>query len=130
MESRGGFTLVEVLVSITLLSVASLALGTLLFRAARQANATSAGSYQTATLSGEAGRFDALPFDLLTAGTTCVTVTTPPFPHTRCTTVNNVSAKVKQVIIVVTPAGNALMHPDTTIFNRTKTGNGTPLKTS
>jgi prepilin-type N-terminal cleavage/methylation domain-containing protein len=128
--SRGGFTLVEVMVSMTMLAVASLALGSLLFRAARQANATSTASYQTATLAGEAARLDAIPFDLLTAGTTCATVTGGSFPHSKCTTVNNISAKVKQVIIVVSPSGNTLMHPDTTIVTRTISGNGTPLRTS
>jgi prepilin-type N-terminal cleavage/methylation domain-containing protein len=126
--NRGGFTLIEVMVSMTMLSVASLALGTLLFRAARLANATSAASYQTATLAGTAGRFDALPFDSLAAGTTCTTVTAQPFPHTQCTTVNNVSAKVKTVIIVVSPAGNLLMHPDTTIITRTKSTSSSPLR--
>ena len=128
-SNRGGFTLVEVMVSMTMLSVASLALGTLLFRAARQANATSTASYQTATLAGEAGRFDALPFDSLTAGTTCASVSGGPFPHSKCTTVNNVSSKVKQIVIIVTPSGNTLMHPDTTIITRTISGNGNPLKT-
>jgi prepilin-type N-terminal cleavage/methylation domain-containing protein len=127
--NRGGFTLVEVLVSMTLLSVASLSLGTLLFKAARQANATSTASYQTATLAGAAGRFDALPFDSLAVGTTCVTISTAPFPNTQCTTVNNVSSKVKTVTIVVTPSGNLLMHPDTTIITRTKSVNSNPLKT-
>jgi prepilin-type N-terminal cleavage/methylation domain-containing protein len=127
--NQGGFTLVEVLVSITILSVASLSLGTLLFKAARQANATSTASYQTATMAGAAGRFDALPFDSLAAGTTCVTLTAAPFPNTQCTTINNVSAKVKTVIIVVSPSGNALMRPDTTIITRTRSVNGNPLKT-
>jgi prepilin-type N-terminal cleavage/methylation domain-containing protein len=124
-----GFTLIEVLVSMTMLSVASLALGTLLFRAARQANATSSASYQTATLAGTAGRMDALPFDSLAAGTSCVTVTAAPFPHSQCTTVNSVSAKVKTIVIVVTPSGNALMRPDTTLLTRTLSGNGNPLNT-
>jgi prepilin-type N-terminal cleavage/methylation domain-containing protein len=128
-KQERGFTLIEVMVSMTMLSVASLALGTLLFRAARQANATSTASYQTATLAGAAGRFDALPFDGLTAGTTCVTITTAPFPNTQCTTINNVSSKVKTVIIVVTPSGNALMHPDTTIITRTKSVASNPLRT-
>jgi prepilin-type N-terminal cleavage/methylation domain-containing protein len=130
LNSRGGFTLVEVMVSMTLLSVASLSMGTLLFRAARLATATSAASYQTATLAGEAGQMDALPFDALAAGTICATVTAQPFPHTRCTTVNVVSAKVKTIIIVVTPSGNPLMHPDTTLITRTKSVPSNPLKTS
>ena len=71
----------------------------------------------------------AVPFDSVASGTTCTTVSTPPFPHTRCTTVNNISSKVKQVIIVVTPSGNLLLHPDTTVVVRTKNGNGAPLNT-
>jgi prepilin-type N-terminal cleavage/methylation domain-containing protein len=123
-----GFTLVEVLVSMTLLSVASLTLGTLLLRSAKLAGATSASSYQTAALSAEAARMSALPFDSLPAGTTCVNLT-GPLPGTRCTTVSTVSAKVKQVLIVLTPS-NALMHPDTTTLRRTQATATKALKTS
>lgn len=127
-KPTGGFTLVEVMVSMTLLSVASLALGTLLFRAARQANAASTTSYQTAMVNAEASRLSALPFDQLpAAGTTCVDITTP-FTGTKCTTVNNVSSKVKQVTVVITPSGNPLLHPITSSFTRTISGNGNPLK--
>jgi prepilin-type N-terminal cleavage/methylation domain-containing protein len=124
----GGFTLIEVMVSMTMLSVASLALGGLLFRAARQAGAASTASYQSAMVAGETSRLSATPFDLLVTGTTCVNITAP-FPGTRCTTINNVSAKVKQVTVVVTPSGNPLLHPITTSFTRTVSGNGNPLKT-
>jgi prepilin-type N-terminal cleavage/methylation domain-containing protein len=126
--NTGGFTLVEVMVSMTLLSVASLSLGTLLFRAAQLASATSVGSYQTAMVSGEVNRLGTQPFELLVAGTTCVAIT-DPFPGTRCTTINSVSDKVKQVTVVVTPSGNPLLHPIATSFTRTISGNGTPLKT-
>ena len=128
-QNTGGFTLVEILVSMTLLSVASMSLGSMLFRAARQAGATSAAAHQTAALSGEVSRMDALPYDQLIPGTTCVNIATPP--ATQCTTINQVSAKVKQVTVVVTPSGNPLLHPITTSFTRTISGNagGTnPLK--
>lgn len=127
-KSTGGFTLVEVMVSMTLLSVASLSLGTMLFRAARLANATSTSSYQSAMMSGEVSRVDALPFDQLAAGTTCVNITTP-FTGTSCTTINNVSAKTKQITIVITPSGNPLLHPITSSITRTVSGNGNPFKT-
>ena len=48
---------------------------------------------------------------------------------TRCTTINSVSTKVKQVIVVVTPSRNPLLHPITTPFTRAISGNGNPLKT-
>jgi prepilin-type N-terminal cleavage/methylation domain-containing protein len=127
-QKTGGFTLIEVMVSMTLLSVASLALGSMLFRATRQAGAASTAAYQTAMVSGEVSRLDAVPFDLLASGTTCVTIT-EPFPGTRCTTINDVSSKVKQVTVVVTPSGNPLLHPITSSFTRTVSGNGNPLST-
>ena len=127
-QQTGGFTLVEVMVSMTLLSVGSLALAGMLVRATRQAGAASAGAYQTAMVAGEVSRMDATPYDLLVVGTTCVSIT-HPFQGTQCTTINNVSAKVKQVTVVVTPSGNPLLHPITTSFTRTISGNGNPLKT-
>jgi prepilin-type N-terminal cleavage/methylation domain-containing protein len=127
-RAAGGFTLVEVLVSMTLLSVASLALGSMMFRAARQATAASQSAYQSASLSGQVDRLQALPFDQLPAGTTCVTLTAP-IAGTQCTTINSISAKVKQVTVVMTPSGNALLHPITTTFTRTISGNAVnPLK--
>ena len=128
-QSTGGFTLVEILVSMTLMSIASLAMGTLLFKASRAAGATSSAAHQTAAMSSTVARLDVLPFESLVAGTTCVTVTTVEFPRTECTTINNVSSKVKLITIVITPSGNNLMHPITTQFRRTISGNGNPLKT-
>ena len=124
----GGFTLVEVMVSMTLLSVGSLALASMLVRATRLAGAAAANSYQTAMVSAEVNRYDAAPFELLAAGTTCTTITSP-FQGTRCTTINSLSTKVKQVTVVVTPTGNPLLHPITTSFTRSISGNGNPLKT-
>ena len=78
----GGFTLVEVMVSMTLLSVGSLALASMLVRATRLAGAAAAHSYQTAMVSAEVNRYDATPFALLVVGTTCTSITSP-FQGTR-----------------------------------------------
>jgi prepilin-type N-terminal cleavage/methylation domain-containing protein len=128
-QPTGGFTLVEVLVSMTLLSVASLGLGTLLFKAARQAGATSSAAHQTAAVSGELARLDVLPFDQLLAGTTCVTVSDPAFPYERCVTIVNLNSKAKTVTVTINPAGNGLLQPISTTIKRTISGNGNPLKT-
>ena len=82
----------------------------------------------SAMVSGEVSRIDAASYDLLVRGTTCVSITSP-FQGTRCATINNVSAKVKRVTVVVTPSGNPLLHPITTSFTRSISGNGNPLKT-
>jgi prepilin-type N-terminal cleavage/methylation domain-containing protein len=124
----GGFTLVEVMVSMMLLSVGSLSLASMLVRASRLAGAASATAYQTAMVAEEVSRWDAQPFENLVVGTTCVSLT-QPFQGNKCTTINNVSSKVKQVTVVVTPSGNPLLHPVTTSFTRSISGNGNPLKT-
>jgi prepilin-type N-terminal cleavage/methylation domain-containing protein len=124
-----GFTLIEVLVSITILAVGILILGNMLVRSARTAEATSALSYQTAIMAAEANRLDAIPFAQLAAGTVCDTVTALPLPRIRCNTVADINAKLKQVKIKVTPTGNVPVNPDSVMFERSISGNGTPLNT-
>jgi prepilin-type N-terminal cleavage/methylation domain-containing protein len=124
-----GFTLIEILVSITILSVGILILGNMLVRSARTAEATSALTYQTAIMAAEANRLDAIPFAQLAAGTVCDTETALPLPRTRCITVIDINAKLKQVKIKVTPTGNVPVNPDSVMFERSISGNGTPLNT-
>jgi prepilin-type N-terminal cleavage/methylation domain-containing protein len=131
-QPTGGFTLVEVLVSLMILSVGTVALSALLLRSARQATAASALVYQTAALTSEVGRLGALPFDQLPAGNTCVNVTTAPFLHQRCSTIVDVSAKVKLVTVTVTPTAPTNLVAQSTSFERSIAGtsNGTnPLNT-
>ena len=124
-----GFTLVEVLLSMTILAVGILTLGGLLTRSARTADATGRLGYQSGMMSTEAARNDALPFDQLAAGTTCSTTTTAPLPHTLCTTITVLSAKVKQVKVKFTPTSNYLVPADSVMFERSVSGNGSPLNT-
>lgn len=128
-DKIGGFTLVEVLISMTVLSLGMVLLGGLLIRSARQATAASSVVYQTAALSEEVGRMGAMPFALLVAGTTCVTVTAHPLPHSRCTTITDVTAKRKTVKVKITPTGNPLLRADSTMFERAVSNTGTPLNT-
>ena len=119
---RTGFTLVEVMFSVMILCVGSLALGTLLLRGARAATAASATTYQTAALSAEVARMGAVPFTSLAAGTVCVNVTTGPFLHTRCSTVVDVTANVKRITVTVTPDVPNL-EPTSNTFERSISGN-------
>lgn len=125
-QRNAGFTLIEVLVSIMILSVGSLALGTLLVRGARAGTAASAMTYQSAALTSEAGRLGALPFTQLPAGTTCVNVTTGPFFHTRCAVIVDVSANVKRVTVTVTPTAPTSLQPLSGSFERSISGPAVP----
>lgn len=123
-----GFTMIEVLVSLTVLAVGILVLGGLLVRASRTAEAASTVSYQTADMTTEVARLSALPFNSLVAGTTCDTTTGPPFPRIRCSTITNSSVKVRLVKVKVSP-DNPLMQADSVMFERSKSTETTPLNT-
>lgn len=123
---HAGFTLIEILVSVTILSVGILALGTLMGRGARSAGAAAALSFQTTVMGAEAARFDAIPFTLLAAGTTCDTVTVAPLPRIRCTTITNINPKLRRVSVIVTPTDNPLLQPDSVVFERSISGDAAP----
>ena len=125
-RQAAGFTLIEILVSITILAVGILALGTLMARGAKSAGAASALSYQTTVLGAEAARFDAIPFTLLAAGTTCDTVAAPPLPRIRCATITNINPKLRKVRVLVTPTDNPMLRPDSVVFERSISGDAAP----
>jgi prepilin-type N-terminal cleavage/methylation domain-containing protein len=122
-----GFTLIEVMVSLTVLGVAVLALAPLGLHAARQASEVHGATYEAGVLAAEVARLNVLPYAQLTPGTTCATDPAPPVPHTRCTSVTDVSAGRKQIRVVITPAGSSLVPPDTAVVERTDPGHPSPL---
>jgi prepilin-type N-terminal cleavage/methylation domain-containing protein len=121
-----GFTLVEVLISMTVLSLGLVMLGSLLIRSARQATAASSVVYETAALSREVGRLGAMPFAALVAGNSCDTVTARPLPHIMCRTITSVNPKKKTVKVKVSPSGNPLLTADSTMFERSISGDASP----
>lgn len=125
-RQAAGFTLIEILVSVTILSGGILALGTLMGRGARSAGAAAALSYQTTVMAAEAARYDAIPFTLLAAGTTCDTVAAPPLPRIRCATITSINPKLRRVSVVVTPTDNPLLQPDSVVFERSISGDAAP----
>ena len=126
---RRGFTLIESVVAIVLLSVCALALGGLLARSSRIAVASAQTIHGTAALSTEVARLNALPFDQLpAAGETCTTTVAAPYPHTLCTRLTDVSATVREVRVRITPA-SADVRPDTVDFRRTMPGGSAALTT-
>lgn len=120
--SRGGFTLIEIMVAIVILVGAGLALSALMLRSGRTARGTGAMSYRAAVLNAEVSRIAALPPSALTNGTTTTTVTTPPFTYVMTSTVAT-SGTTQTVTITVTPTGaNAVGAVSRAVTRSTATG--------
>jgi prepilin-type N-terminal cleavage/methylation domain-containing protein len=118
-RNEGGFSLIEMLVAITLLAICLVGVAQVTFIMARRAYANSGGQARGAILSQQVNQFAALPFDSLKGKAGTVTVNKPPMPYTRKITVDSLSPTLLRVTIIVTPT-NIIFKPDTLVLQRSK----------
>jgi prepilin-type N-terminal cleavage/methylation domain-containing protein len=123
--ARAGFSLVEVMVGLTLLAIALTSVAALDYNVMRRTLEVSRGSYANATVLRQVNRFLSLPYDSLDAHAGCLTVSTGPAPNTACATVSQVNTGLKQVRIIVTLTGT-VARPDTILLNRSNPLNTAP----
>lgn len=123
---RRGFTLIEIMVAMGILSVIVMSLASLTYTVARQSIATSQNQYAAGVSSELAGRLTVIPFNLLPNQVGCTTVEPQPFPHTRCVTVDNISNVLRRVTVVVT-SSLSYVRPDTAVFDRAQLPTGNPF---
>ena len=119
-EARKGIALVEVIVAMVLLAVAVASLASLIYSVSQSSLIATGNAYRNGVLMQEINRLEGIPYDSIPVGTTTVSVSTAPYPHTRVVTVAEPVAKViKSVTVVITPT-NLKFKPDTVSFTRTK----------
>ncbi len=118
-STERGFSLIETLVAMAILSIVLMTLAGLTGVVASRSITSSVISHRDAVLTVEAGKLSVLPFDSLQSRAGCNTVSTDPFPHQSCTVVTVVSANVQQVQVVVAPT-NTAYSSDTLVFDRTR----------
>jgi prepilin-type N-terminal cleavage/methylation domain-containing protein len=117
---RKGFVLVEIIVAMVLLAVAVSSLAALMYSVSQSSVAATGNAFRNGVLMNEVNRLEGIPYDSIPVGTTTITVSTAPYPHTRVITVTEPVANViKTVQVVITPS-NMKYRPDTVFFNRTK----------
>ena len=115
---RSGFILLEVLVAMVILAIVLSSIAAMSFAVSKRSINASGSSYRNSVLLQEVNRLEALPFDSLLAGTTSVTESAMPYPHTRVVTITAPSTSTRQVKVVITPS-NSLYRPDSVLFTRT-----------
>lgn len=124
---RDGFSLIEIMVAMTLLSVVLLALGALSIQTSRRGALMTLGAQRNAAMAAQVNQLSSLPFDSLAGRAGCTTIATAPYPRTQCVIVTIVSPRQRRVMIVIQPSAPAL-RPDTSILIRTRPQTGSPFK--
>lgn len=124
--SEAGFTLIEIMVTIVLMSVTLLVLAPLTLKVARLSNSVTLSAQRTGALAGEASRIEALSYeDLVPGSSSCTDYSAEAFPHTTCMTVTQTTATTRQITVIVTPLSGG--RADTTYVEKNGAGDKNPL---
>ena len=130
MRGRAGFSLLEVMVAMTMLSIILMSLAKISTAISVRSRSNDLVAKRSAILTLEANKFGAMPFDSLRAfSTTSVTRTLGGFAYTRTLTVTNTGSTLSTVKIVITPTLSTTLK-DSVTFDRTKPATSTPLCTN
>jgi len=124
--TRRGFSLIETMMGVTLLTLLLTSVARLDYEVMQQTTVVARATYGNASLLQQMNRFLVLPYDSLPAHAGCVTVAAPPVPNTSCATVTTVTAGVRQVTIVLQLTGTTTP-PDTVILQRGSATGGNPF---
>jgi hypothetical protein len=116
---RRGIGLIEILAAMVILAVTLTSLAPLVYSVSRNTLTVTGRVYRNGVLMQEVNRLVALPYDNLTVGTTSVTVSSSPYPHTRTITISEPVANLKIVKIKIVPLSSAFA-ADSVTFKRTK----------
>lgn len=122
---REGFTIIEVVVAIVLLSIILTSLAAMTFHTAQQALHTSDTAARDAAALETVNRFSVLPYSGLSAAQGCDTTSATGMKFKRCVTVTNQS-NTAVVSVVTTPLGRNVA-ASTVTFRRVPPAAENPL---
>ena len=125
-RADAGFSLVSVVVSLTMLSVGLLGLAGISAAAAQRARGIGHLNIVAQTLTQQVNRIGALPYDSLMLGVSCRPMESNGFAYTRCVRVDSIQPRVKRVTLAITPA-NPSHRPVMEVFQRSQSIIGNPL---
>jgi prepilin-type N-terminal cleavage/methylation domain-containing protein len=121
-----GFSLVEVVVALTILAIGLLGLAGLTARSARRASGVANLNVVGQTVVQQVNRLSVLPYDSLALGTTCKAINANGFAYQRCVRVDSLGLRLKQITLTITPTNSAIK-PATEVFRRSKPADTNPL---
>lgn len=123
-NARRGFAVIEIMVSMIVMSIGLLGVAGMTVAASRRATVISVQSTRDGIVLQELNRLAALPYDSLASRAGCTTVASTTLPYNRCITVTAITggSGYKRVQLIVSPTA-AYAKADTVYLNR---ANGVP----
>lgn len=115
-----GVSLIEIMLALTIMAVALLAIGGLMFQVARHAEQSMVASYRSAAVTSAAAWVQALPWDSLDTMAGCTSDTIGVFEYDQCLTVQTLSPKLKRATVAIQSTGRLTIRPDTVVVDRNK----------
>lgn len=129
MQSRKGFSLIEIVVAMTILSAVLLSVAKATTALAVRGHGTDVVAKRNAALQLEENKFEAAPFaSLATWSTTDKTLSWGTFSYTRRLSITQVTSTRDSIKIVVVPSSDTTAK-DSVIFTRGKLSAPPPLCT-
>jgi prepilin-type N-terminal cleavage/methylation domain-containing protein len=127
---RAGFSLVEVIISLTILAVSMMMLARLSWLVSQRGRTNDLVSKRNAALVQEAGRFGVMGFtDIAKQSSGSTLMLVGDFTYTRTLTITATTVNRYTIKVVVAPQATEF-RPDSVTVTRSRSGTGTPLCTS
>ena len=128
---RAGFSLVEVIISLTVLAVAMMLLARLSYIVSQRGRSNDLVAKRNAALAQETGRFGVMSFTDLakqTIGTTSKSMLVGDFTFTRKVTISKPGTNRYTLTVTIAPVSSEFKS-DSVTFRRTQPATGSPLCT-
>ena len=116
--NRNGYSLIEVMIALTIMSVVLIALGGLMFEVAQQNRSSAAITYRTAAAQKVAAHIQALPWDDIDGASGCTADSSGLMAYNGCISVTLANLNTTNVTVVITPTGLFTALPETLLVAR------------
>ncbi len=124
---EAGVSLIEIVMALSILAAVLVALGGLMFQAARHTRRAAAVGYRSAASTNAATWIQGLPWDSLDGAVGCTDDTTGMLPYSRCVTVQDLNPQLKRLTVVINPEGALALGPDTVVVDRNRPRQRSPF---
>ncbi len=115
-----GVSLIEIMLALTIMATALLAIGGIMFQVARHAEQSMVATYRSAAVTSAAAWVQALPWDSLDTMAGCTSDTIGVFEYDQCLTVQTLSPRLKRATVAIQSTGRLTIRPDTVVVDRNK----------